>query len=148
MRKTEINEYDYPATKSVGNIHEKVAASYCEIAVRDANSGGVEIKLTSHQTVGRYIVFHSASVRHRTVHHDLLHLVQNTGYRDPIDLVITSVDGDDPAWRARYARAKGEEEISTSLKKATIIAAINPMKKYATCSGPYGCMRHSCEKYI
>lgn len=114
VRKTPINTYDFPATTRgfsfsdlVPRTYEEVSIQpvyFCEARSRDAAAMGVVIT-TFTDTHGARL-FHSNQAEARTK--ALAPQVHAAARADalkqlgPVDVVITTVDGSDPAWQEKF----------------------------------------------
>lgn len=114
MRPTSINDYDFPIMKGDVPLAGLVPAEHYEIRIqpfyfcserrRDANAMSVLIS-TFNDTNGVRL-FHSSLARVRARGLDVS---RDSGperivsvEREPIDVVITTVDGSDPAWQEKF----------------------------------------------
>lgn len=121
---TSINEYDFPPLKDEVSLAEVVPAEYHEIRVkpiffcreRGRDADAMSILISTFNDAHGVRLFHSTLATVRT--HDLAvpgerALAQTASPEaEPIDIVITTVDGSDPAWQEKFnavmsARAGG-----------------------------------------
>lgn len=128
LRRTGINEYDFPSTRDGLVLADHVPAEHSEIRVvpvffcsarrKDAEALGVLI--TTFNDVGGMRLFHSGLPQARTV--ALPPAGQPAEPRgqpeESIDFVITTVDGSDPAWQERFSATLAGKSGQPVLAKA------------------------------
>lgn len=112
-RDTQVNEYDFPLTKDGGSFSESVSPLHYEIrvqplyfcAARRQDANALSILVTTFNDVNGVRLFHSrlAAVRTRAIGSGRVETGSGGNLSsDPIDVVITTVDGSDPVWREKF----------------------------------------------
>lgn len=111
---TSINDYDFPTTKNGAPFASLVSAEHFEIRVhplyfckerrRDANA--MSILISTFNDVNGVRLFHSGQARTRIralgAAQEQVPAEVASAEQDPIDVVITTVDGSDPAWQEKF----------------------------------------------
>lgn len=127
LRRTNVNEYDFPSTHGrvalaghVPSEHPEIRVTplfFCNARRKDAEALGVLI--TTYNDVEATRLFHSSLATARTVALPSAGLpVGRRRQQDaPIDFVITTVDGSDPAWQEKFNATLARKTGQTVLAK-------------------------------
>lgn len=132
LRRTNINDYDFPPTRDGVALAQHVPAQHREIrvtplffcGVRRKDAEALAVVITTFNDVEGARLFHSSLATVRTLAlHPARRPAEPRQQRDePIDFVITTVDGSDPAWQERFnatlARKSGEAVLAKTANAA------------------------------
>lgn len=112
MRKTNVNDYDFPTPKGSVALSSLVPAEYHEVRVQplyfcverrqDANAMSILISTFNDAHGARLFHSNQAKVRTRAVAAPEARKNPMAIQEDPIDVVITTVDGSDPGWQEKF----------------------------------------------
>lgn len=129
-RKTGINDYDFPATRNGLALAERVPAEHFEIRIsppyfcgaRRKDAEAFSVLITTFNDIDGVRLFHSglAKVRTLALQTDSAEAEERAGtVEDPVDVVITTVDGSDPAWLAKFQAVLAEQAGEPVLAKTS-----------------------------
>lgn len=128
MRKTNINDYDFPVTRSGLALATRVPAEHPELRVsptyfcgaRRKDADRLSVLITTFNDADGVRLFHSSLARVRTLALQApakqMEAKATRGGEDPIDVVITTVDGSDPAWLEKFNAVLARQGVPTLAK--------------------------------
>lgn len=131
VRSTNINDYDFPSTRSGAVLANHVPAEYHEIRVspvyfcqaRRKDADALSVLITTFNDVDGVRLFHSSLARMRTLalqsRRAPAEARRTDDGRDPIDVVITTVDGSDPAWLEKFNAVLTKQAGESALAKTS-----------------------------
>lgn len=111
---TNINEYDFPSTKNGVSFAELVSAEHYEIRVhplyfcieRDRDAELLSILISTFNDANGARLFHNSQAKTRVralgTQQEQAAAKVVSMEQEPIDIVITTVDGSDPAWQEKF----------------------------------------------
>lgn len=103
------NQYDFPVLRDGRDVGEQVPQNAPELkalpnyfcASRKADARTMSVTISTFNDMGDIRCFHSSAARVRARKIKNISAEYRSSHRD-IDVVITTVDGSDPEWRARF----------------------------------------------